>query len=101
MLPEGGEGEGQATPYGAEQQSCLHPPRNNVVGEQGAQALGRALESNYHLRGLLLWRNRIFHSGAEALAEGLAQNGTLEWLGVRVCLFVCLCMCACMCELEP
>ena len=64
-------------------------PRNNAVGEQGAKALGRALESNYHLRGLLLWRNRIFHSGAEALANGLAQNGTLEWLGVRV--YACVC----------
>ena len=44
--------------------------------------MGRSLESNYHLKGLQLWKNRIFHTGADALAKGLMTNNTLEWIGL-------------------
>ena len=44
--------------------------------------MGSALCVNHSLIGLSLWKNRIFHSGAEALANGLAANTSLSWLGV-------------------
>ena len=63
---------------------CLLVCSNNSISEKGAEELGKSLEVNYHLKGLLLWKNRIFHTGAEALVEGLMGNSTLESLGVGV-----------------
>ena len=51
-----------------------------------------ALLKNTKLEGLSLWRNRIYHHGAEALATGLASNSCIKWLGVirHVCVRVCV-----------
>lgn len=57
---------------------------NNSISDIGAEKLGSALCTNHSLLGLSLWKNRIFHSGAEALANGLAANTGLTWLGVRI-----------------
>ena len=59
--------------------SCSH----NSISDIGAEQIGRALQTNQVLEGLYLWHNRVFHSGAEALALGLACNKSLKSLGVR------------------
>ena len=55
---------------------------NNSISDIGGEELGTALTTNSTLVGLSLWKNRVFHSGAEGLANGLATSTSLTWLGV-------------------
>jgi len=57
--------------------------QNTECGNEGARALGIALQNNHWLLTLNLGNNNIGDEGAEALAEGLSQNNTLRDLNVN------------------
>jgi len=57
-------------------------PSHNQISDGAAERFGHALQNNHILQGLLLWKNNIFHTGAEHIAKGLEVNATLQWLGV-------------------
>ncbi|KAG0064941.1 hypothetical protein BGZ89_008736 [Linnemannia elongata] len=54
--------------------------RNNLIGDNGAQALAEALKTNSTLTTLKLWSNSIGPDGARALSEALKTNSTLTTL---------------------
>ena len=57
-------------------------PSHNQISDGAAEQFGHALQHNNKLQGLLLWKNKLFHTGAEHIANALEVNNTLQWLGV-------------------
>ena len=52
--------------------------QNNYISDDGANALGDALKTNFTLRELSLHNNNIKDDGAIALTESLKRNQSLE-----------------------
>lgn len=50
------------------------------MGDRGARAIGRMLQSNTMLKQLYLWGNNIGDDGVMVLAAGLRKNSALEEL---------------------
>ena len=55
----------------------------NEIGAVGAQALGAALQVNHTLQSLDLNRNQIDTVSAQALGAALQVNQSLQWLGLE------------------
>ena len=55
----------------------------NQIGDEGAKALGKVLQSNHTLTHLSIVCNHITHIGVEALAEALKSHKTLKNLDIR------------------
>ncbi|KAI9236962.1 MAG: hypothetical protein BYD32DRAFT_5866 [Podila humilis] len=56
--------------------------KNNLIGDNGAQALFEALKTNSTLTALNLVVNSISENGAQVLSEALKTNSTVTTLGV-------------------
>ena len=54
------------------------------LGQEGAEAMSRALRENRTLLELDISLNRINMEGAQAIAKGLKDNDTLKVLKVRI-----------------
>ena len=55
----------------------------NVISDEGATRLAKALESNMHCTHLLLQKNKIGDIGAKSIAQTLELNSTLTHLDLR------------------
>jgi Ran GTPase-activating protein (RanGAP) involved in mRNA processing and transport len=63
----------------------LHLVACNMVGSEGAAAVGRLLEANATIEELSLSHNTIGDAGSIALVNGLARNQRLVELNLREC----------------
>ena len=54
----------------------------NSIGDDGARAMGEALEVNRSLNTLTLKNNSIRPAGLTTLAEGLKKNTTLNYISL-------------------
>jgi len=54
----------------------------NLIGSEGGIAIGDALQHNFTLTSLNLWDNKIGASGAERLADALIVNTSLQELNL-------------------
>ena len=55
----------------------------NGFGQDGTEALGKALKNNRTLMELDISHNRVSENGATSMANGIQQNDTLQVLRVR------------------